>query len=401
MFSSVSTLSGNYSLRREPFFLTLVSRSVRSLSSHSLGADLSEDRRLPPLPRVEPLPRGPFNPFNPLNSKFLVPSPPASQEAIPVKSTWPMTEPVGAPPSPANSQDSSWQESFASQKAEWPSELSQNEIMGLIAPRNINRKPPLQQLCGRKRKGSLISGEPDDQREKHRIAEGNRRKNLSQLHRELDSRIHDFFLERAGWNPSKSLPQSKEHIVQGAIYLIDFMLMMIVQLIRQENELPQHLSEKMQPQVRCMQLQQLLANVQQRYQNMETQFKTVQQENQTLHEENQALKFQLKSYEHVFRVPKSEASSPQMYTSHSDEPNSKRQKNMLPGLRVFCDEISAGGADSPRYESVPSSGPPSFGAQSFLSNTPSTTGPPSPVTHQQLPYTIPPHSRRESMMRSP
>lgn len=298
-----------------------------------------------------------------------------------------MTEPIGAPPSPANSQDSSWQEPFATQKAEWPTELSQNEIMGLIAPRNINRKPPLQQMCGRKRKGSVISIDPDDQREKHRIAEGNRRKNLSQLHRELDSRVHDFFLERAGWNPSKSLPQSKEHIVQGAIFLIDFMLLIIVQLIRQEQEMPQHLSEKLQPQVRCMQLQQLVANLQQQNQSSHSQIRTLRQENQMLEERNQALEFQLKSYEHVFRMPRSEASSPQLMVPHSDAPN-KRQKNMLPGLRVFCDEIGAGGPDSPRYDSTPGSGPPSFGGHSFLSSTPSTTGPPSPVIHQAS-YSVP------------
>lgn len=203
------------------------------------NTNLGEERRLPPLPRMEPLPRGPFNPFQP-NDAF-APSTPGAQESFQFKSPWSGSDQLVAPPSPANSAESSWQESFASQKAtspEWPTDLSQTEIMTLIAPQNINRKAPLQQLCGRKRKGSIISPDPDDQREKHRIAEGNRRKNLSQLHRELDSRIHDFFLERAGWNPSKSLPQSKEHIVQGAVYLIDFMLAIIVHLIRQEQVSP-------------------------------------------------------------------------------------------------------------------------------------------------------------------
>lgn len=355
------------------------------------------DRRLPPLPRVEPLPRGPFNPFN--NSKSFAPSPPASHDAFPVKSAWPTSEPIVAPPSPANSQDSSWQESFASQRAlEWPNELSQSEILTLIAPQNINRKPPLQQLCGRKRKGSMVSPDPDDQREKHRIAEGNRRKNLSQLHRELDSRIHDVFLERAGWNPAKSLPQSKEHIVQGAIFLIDFMLILIGHLIRQENEMPQQLIEKMQPQIRCMQFQQLIANLQQRNQSVQAQNKTLRQENQMLEERNQALVFQLKSYEHVFRLPKSEADSPQLLAPHLDTTSSNKPKNLLPGLRVFCDEIAAGGPDSARYEAIPSSGPTSFGGHSFLSSTPSTTGPSSPVIPQSL-YSIP-HSRLESMVPS-
>lgn len=301
-----------------------------------------------------------------------------------------------APPSPTNSQDSSWQESFASQKAiEWPSELSQSEIVNLIAPRNINRKPPLQQLCGRKRKGSMISADPDDQREKHRIAEGNRRKNLSQLHRELDSRIHDFFLERAGWNPSKSLPQSKEHIVQGAIHLIDFMLLIIIHLIRQENEMPQHLSEKLQPQIRCMQLQQLVSSLQQQNQSVQAQLKTLKQEKQMLEERNQALEYQLKAYENVFRVPKSETNSPQLLAPHPDT-NANKPQNLLPGLRVFCDEIAAGSPESSRFEGIPVSGPPLFGGHSFLSSTPPTTGPSSPV-HS---YSVP-NSRRESMMPSP
>lgn len=361
---------------------------------------MSEDRRLPPLPRVEPLPRGPFNPFN---NKFFAPSPLSTQETFPVKSTWPTSEPIVAPPSPANSQDSSWQESFTSQK-EWPSDLSQPEIMTLIAPRNINRKPPLQQLCGRKRKGSLISGDPDDQREKHRIAEGNRRKNLSQLHRELDSRIHDFFLERAGWNPSKSLPQSKEHIVQGAIFLIDFMLVLILQLIRQENEMPQHLSEKLQPQIRCMQLQQLVANLQQQNQGVQAQVKTLKHEKQMLEERNQALEFQLKSFEHIFRFPKSETSSPQMLPPHPADTTTtttSKPKNMLPGLRVFCGEIGAGNSpESARFDTMSSSsGPPSFGGHSFYSSTPPTTGPSTPVV-PQCAYPVP-SSRPESIMPSP
>ena len=237
------------------------------------NTNLGEDRRLPPLPRMDPLPRGPFNPFQP-NDAF-APSTPGAQESFQFKSPWSGSDQIVAPPSPANSAESSWQESFAAQKAtstEWPTDLSQTEIMSLIAPQNINRKAPLQQLCGRKRKGSTISPDPDDQREKHRIAEGNRRKNLSQLHRELDSRIHDFFLERAGWNPSKSLPQSKEHIVQGAVYLIDFMLAIIVHLIRQEQMTPQ-LSEKLQPQIRCMQLQQLVTSLQQQNQTTQQQLR--------------------------------------------------------------------------------------------------------------------------------
>ncbi|KAB8075552.1 hypothetical protein BDV29DRAFT_190065 [Aspergillus leporis] len=365
---------------------------VRSIANTPSSTELTEDRRLPPLPRVEPLPRGPFNP---LTSKIFAPSPPNSQDSFPVKSLWPASEHIITPPSPANSADSSWPESLPSQKMfEWPQDLSSADLLNLIAPKHINRKPPLQQLCGRKRKGSMITGECDDQREKHRIAEGNRRKNLSQLHRELDSRIHDFFLERAGWNPSKSLPESKEHIVQGAIFLIDFMLLIIVHLIRQENEMPRQLSEKLQPQVRCMQLQQLIANLQQQNQSSQHQIKALKQENQLLEERNQALELQLKSYEHMFRSPKAEQPSPQSLAQLADS----RPRNMLPGLRVFCDEIAANSPESSRLEAPYTGSSQSF-SQSFLSHSPPMTGPSSPIFTQST-YSVP-TSRRQSVIPSP
>ncbi|KAL5363651.1 hypothetical protein BJX96DRAFT_167657 [Aspergillus floccosus] len=366
--------------------------SLRSLSSAPSPADMTEDRRLPPLPRVEPLPRGPFNPFN---ANILAPSPPSSQDTFPVKSSWPAGEQIVTPPSPANSADSSWAEAYQAQKVfEWPQDLSSAELLNLIAPKQINRKPPLQQLCGRKRKGSFISGEPDDQREKHRIAEGNRRKNLSQLHRELDSRIHDFFLERAGWNPSKSLPESKEHIVQGAIFLIDFMLLIIVHLIRQENEMPRQLSEKLQPQVRCMQLQQLVANLQQQNQAAQQQLKAVKQENQMLEERNQALELQLKTYEQMFRSPKTEQHSPKPIP-HLPE---AKPRHALPGLRVFCDEIAASSPESARMEPLHTGTSQSFGS-TYLSHTPPMTGPSSPVFASSA-YSVP-ASRRQSVNPMP
>ena len=345
------------------------------------GSDLGDDRRLPPLPRVEPLPRGPFNPFH--VKEAFPPSTPGPQDSFQFKSPWSGGEQLVTPPSPANSAESSWQESFAVQKAasiEWPNDLSQSEIMALIAPQNINRKAPLQQLCGRKRKGSPASPDPDDQREKHRIAEGNRRKNLSQLHRELDSRIHDFFLERAGWNPSKSLPQSKEHIVQGAVYLIDFMLAIIIHLIRQEQITPQ-LSEKLQPQVRCMQLQQLVNSLQQQNQTTQQQLRAAKAENELLTDRNRALEFQLKSYEQMFRSPKPENTSPRPLV---DVPEHKRQKKALPGLRVFCDEIGANNIpEAPtHHDSLPSATSQTF-ASSYLGTTPPFTGPSSPAFHYQ------------------
>ncbi|OJZ80234.1 hypothetical protein ASPFODRAFT_223649 [Aspergillus luchuensis CBS 106.47] len=160
--------------------------------------------------------------------------------------------------------------------------LSSPQFLSLIAPVNINRKPPLQQQCGRKRKASMAPAGLDSQRERHRIAEGNRRKNLSQLHRELDSRIHDYFLEQAGWNPSKGLPESKEQIVQAAIFLVDYMVLIIMSLLRQESKMPRHLLEYRTPQIRCMQLQQLVSRLREQNQAFQQQLRRLQEENQTL-----------------------------------------------------------------------------------------------------------------------
>lgn len=255
--------------------------------------------------------------------------------------------------------------------------------MSLVAPRNINRKPPLQQLCGRKRKNSEVAGDHDDQREKHRIAEGNRRKNLSQLHRELDSRIHDFFLERAGWNPAKSLPQSKEHIVQAAIFLIDFMLVIITHLLRQEKQVSPQLSEKLQSHLRCIQLQQQVNSLQQQNQAAQQQVRTLKQENEALAERNRALEFQLKSYDQMFRSPESEVVSPPPLASIPET-----TEKVLPCLRVFCDEVAAIGPDS---ESVSTGTSQSF-TNPFLRSTPPNTNPSSPTC---LP------SRRESLRAIP
>jgi len=381
----------------------LVSSSFKSTSMGS--SDVGEERRLPPLPQILPLPpRGPFNPFNAKDA--LVPTTPGPQDSFQFKSPWAAAEHIVTPPSPANSTESSWQECFAMQKpgaGDWPNDLSPNEIMALVAPQNLNRKAPLQQLCGRKRKGSAQSNE-DDQREKHRIAEGNRRSNLSDLHRQLDSRIHDFFLERAGWNPSKSLTQSKEHIVQGAIYLVDFMLAIIVHLIRQEQVTPQ-LSEKLQPQVRCMQLQQLVSSLQQQNQTAQQQLKATKAENEMLADRNRALEFQLKSYEQMFRSPKAEITSPGPVLEF---PEHKRQKkNGLPGLRVFCDEIAANMGSEPSsavayQDSLPSSTSQSFGS-SYLTATPPMTGPSSPAfppSHSSS-FTFSSAPRRHSLIASP
>lgn len=212
--------------------------------------------------------------------------------------------------------------------------------------------------------------ELDDQREKHRIAEGNRRKNLSQLHRELDSRLHDFFLIQAGWNPSRNLPQSKEHIVQGTIFLIDFMHSIIFHLMNQESEMPEHLTEKLQPQVRCMQLQQLVSSLQQQTQTTEQQLEALRQDKKTLEKRNHTLERQMKSYDHIFQTPKTESHSPQPL---STIPETKQRQSSLPSVRDLCEDIDVPSPKSARQNSWIGSSR-SLGT-SFLSTTPPMTGP--------------------------
>ncbi|OJJ65530.1 hypothetical protein ASPBRDRAFT_139835 [Aspergillus brasiliensis CBS 101740] len=219
-------------------------RRVLPVSSHFNGpfmADMSEDRRLPPLPCVEPLPRGPLDPFS---ANAYASGASRSQYTCPDGSTRPGVEGrVVAIKASARSAESSLQSDQSQKVFMWPQELSCPQFLNLIAPTNINRKPPLQQQCGRKRKASMAPAGLEKQRERHRIAEGTRRKNLSQLHRELDRRIHDFFLEQAGWSPSKGLPESKEQIIQAAIFLIDYMAWIIKYLLRKENKMPRQLLE--------------------------------------------------------------------------------------------------------------------------------------------------------------
>lgn len=252
-----------------------------------------------------------------------------------------------------------------------PNELSQPEILALVAPKNIKRKAPLQ-LCGQKRKNSMPhEHERDDQREKHRVAECNRRKNLSQLHRDLDSRLHDFFLIQAGWNPAKALPQSKEHIVQGAIHLIDFMHLVIHHLSRQDNEALGQLPEKLQPQIRCMQFQQLISSLQQQNQSTQLELQSVKKEKQSLEDHNRFLELQLKSYQHIFGSPQTEVTTPQPPLTMPEPPS---EESSLPGLRTLCDSIEALSPKSSRRDSVFSASGQSL-TQSFISTTPPKMGP--------------------------
>jgi hypothetical protein len=209
-------------------------------------------RRLPPLPQVNPLPPGPFDHFP---SYVCASGPTSSQDSFPAEYSCQPSESTVPTPPPANTVDLSLTEGFL---VRWP-DISAAEIMSLVSPQNAHRKPPLQQVRDRKRNQSVAFGEFDQQRERHRIAEGNRRKNLSQLHRELDNRVHDFFLERAGWNPAKSPPRSKEHIVQGAIFLIDFMIAIVTHLLQQERQaISPQLSGKLRSFLGCIHRQQLL-----------------------------------------------------------------------------------------------------------------------------------------------
>ncbi|KAJ0420766.1 hypothetical protein BJY00DRAFT_283510 [Aspergillus carlsbadensis] len=353
---------------------------VHTISSvASSPADMTEDRRLPPLPR-EPLPRDPFNQFP---QRLFAPSPPSSHDSFHTRSPWPPAEHLVAPSSPASSTDS-WLDCVRSHtEIQWPPTFSLDKLLSLIAPnhRTLTRKRPLQQACGRKRKGSMISGDGDEQREKHRVAEGTRRKNLSQLHLGLDDRLDNYWLRLVGWDDKKNLAESKEHIVQASIRLIDFMRSLIIQLVilligEGKNELPCYLQEMIQDGLRCSQLEQIVASLQQQNQMEQQKSNSLRQENRRLEERVKALECQVRTG-HMLRSPKSEQSSPQPATLL---PNSK-PKTILPGLRGFYDEITPSSPDSSQLD-TPSTGTSQSFGQAFLSRTPSTTGPPSPVFPQ-------------------
>ncbi|KAL3468276.1 hypothetical protein BJX64DRAFT_786 [Aspergillus heterothallicus] len=347
----------------------------------SSPADMTEDRRLPPLPRIEPLPRDPFNQFP---HRIFAPSPQSSHDSFPTKSSWPPAEHYVAPPSPASSTDS-WLDSVRSHGAvrRGQSIMTADELFKLIAPNpeSITRKKPLQQTCGRKRKESEISGEMDAQREKHRVAEGTRRKNLSQFHRDMDERLDDFWLKSAGWNSEKSLPESKEHIVQAANKLIDFMRSLVIQLVmlligQGNNDLPRHLQEMIQDGIRCTELEQKISSLQQESQMLQQENNALRQDGQRKDERIQALEYQLKAG-HMLLSPKSEQSSPQQAILL---PN-RRPKPTLPGLRGFYDEVSPSSPASPRPDAPSTRNSQAFGHM-FLSQTPPTTKPSSPVFSQ-------------------
>ncbi|KAL5342530.1 hypothetical protein BJX70DRAFT_292865 [Aspergillus crustosus] len=364
--------------------------SVHLLSSASSPADKTEERRLPPLPRfIEPVQRDLFNPFA---YRGFVHSPASTQshDSSQVRSPWQSAEHIVAPPSPANSADS-WTSSMRSQQscryALDHLQLSNDDIMRLLVPRkeDIRRtRKPLQQQCGRKRKGNMMNLEQDNPREKHRVAEGKRRKALSDSHGQLEERLDSSFLEQAGWNPAKSQSPSKEQILGGTIFYMDT-VRACLEAIYQAGELPSNLAETVQPQFRCMQLEKMASDLQQQA-NLKHDNHALDERNRELEERNRALEYKLKASEHNTSAPRSE------------QPSMQHTNATLPALRLLCDEISAGSPGSSRYDVLSPALPQSFGP-SFPRHTPPATGPSSPAFHQAS-YSMA-TSRTPSLVHSP
>ncbi|KAL4819085.1 hypothetical protein BDW67DRAFT_155189 [Aspergillus spinulosporus] len=339
---------------------------VRAISSEPSPVDMTMGRSLPPLPQNMPQ----RDVFNPITNRNFLPSPISTHETF---SARPVLPPAVSPPSPAYSADS-WPDSTESQisfrSLPDPSVASIDEIMSLLfpPPEQRTRKRPLQQ-CGRKRKLSA-AGFEDVMREKHRVAEADRRKNLSILVQGLDDRLHDFFLELAGWKSSKNSMQSKEHIIKAAIILIDYQKLIIRELFRGGNKLPCDLQGRMQ----C---QRLVASLQQQNEQQKQEIMDLREKNKALEEKVRALEHQLNASGHMFCSPKVEHSSLRQL---APVPESK-PKVMLPGLQGF-DRVADISPDSARFNTSPPKTSQSYYGQSFLSRTPPSTGPSSPVFHQ-------------------
>ncbi|KAL5000694.1 hypothetical protein BDV10DRAFT_31949 [Aspergillus recurvatus] len=341
-------------------------------------------RSLPPLPHNVPQ----RDVFNPITNRNFLPSPPSTHEAFFARPVLPPAEHMVSPPSPAYSADS-WSDSTESQVSfrslPDPSVASVDEIMSLLfpPPEQRTRKRPLQQ-CGRKRKLST-AGFEDVMREKHRVAEADRRKNLSILVQGLDDRLHDFFLELAGWKSSKNSMQSKEHIIKAAIILIDYQKLIIRELLRGGNKLPCDLQGRMQ----C---QRLTAGLQQQNEQQKQEISELKEKNRALEEKVRALEYQVNASGHMFCSSKSEKSSPQSVAPLPDN----KPKVMLPGLQGF-DRVADIIPESTRFSTSPVGTSQSYG-HSFLSRTPPSTGPSSPVFHQAACSTA---SRPPSFIQSP
>ncbi|KAJ5202912.1 hypothetical protein N7449_004991 [Penicillium cf. viridicatum] len=82
--------------------VSLNNENSRRCSLPMGASDVGEERRLPPLPQILPLPsRGPFKP------DALIPTTPRPQDTFQFKSPWAAADHIVAPPSPANPAESS------------------------------------------------------------------------------------------------------------------------------------------------------------------------------------------------------------------------------------------------------------------------------------------------------
>ncbi|KAL4906443.1 hypothetical protein BDW74DRAFT_176767 [Aspergillus multicolor] len=334
--------------------------SVRAMISSAPGsADMTMSRSLPPIPHNVPQ-RDVF-----FTQRNFMPSPPSTHEVFLSKPMLSPSEHTVSPPSPAYSADS-WlgpvpsQGSFKS-IADITSVPLDELWASIHQPQELRtRKKPLQQ-CGRKRKASMVAF-PDVQREKHRVAEADRRKNISVGFQGLDDRVPDHFLKEAGWNPSKNSIQSKEHIIRASVMYID-QLKLVAGVFHHKLLESQH-------------------------ENME-----LKERSRELEERAGALEYQSRAHGHMCCRPKSEQPSPLEVASLPDT----APKVMLPGLH----RPSGVGATTPdfgRFDALSAGTSHSYG-QSFISRTPPSTGPSSPIFHQTAYSTT--SSRPSSFIQSP
>ncbi|KAL4809067.1 hypothetical protein BDV18DRAFT_94223 [Aspergillus unguis] len=362
---------------------------VRSISTTSSPVDMSGDRRLPPLPPREPLHRDLFN----FTQKTFMPSPPSMHESFPAKSPWPPVDTIVPPLSPASSAGSLVDSVSTHGSAKWRQEIPSSNLIDLLYPNTEkrNRKMPLQQVCGRKRKSSEV--EEDVQREKHRVAEGKRRQNLSGLLRETHSKVPDRFLEMAGWDPKKNQTESKEHIVAGANMYTDFLVWTCSQLLHEQGRLPSYLQENIEPKVRCIQLERVIPALQQQVHNDQLDLeryqhhnKKEQQQTDALERENLVLKERMRELEYRLRAQEQHPSRQQIAA-----PDTKS----LPGLRGPYDGPETRSPASARSETLSDA---NGRVWTFLNKTPPATGPSSPTSPQAtFPMSISPISHPASM----
>ncbi|RDW57152.1 putative HLH DNA binding domain protein [Aspergillus mulundensis] len=332
--------------------------SLRAIITASGSANMTMGRSLPPIPPNVPQ-RDVF-----LVQRNFMPSPPNTHEVFFSRPMMSPAEHIVPPPSPAYSADSC----LGSVPPQGPGRLISdiksapvNELYASIRPQEgRTRKKPLQQ-CGRKRTANM-AGFPDVQKEKHRVAEADRRKNLSVSIHDLDDRVPDHFLKEAGWNLSKNSAPSKEHILKGSVMYIDQVILVV-------GEFHDRLLEA------------------------EREIMELKERNRELGERDRAVGYQSKAHGHMCCRSKSEQPNPQEVASLPDI----APKVMLPGLNGIRG-VSAVTPDFGRFEAL-SAGTFQFYGQSFISRTPPSTGPSSPVFNQAAYSTT--SSRPSSSLQSP